>query len=216
MLLRRLTVAAAAIGLCTAVVVPAASASAAPRQATGTASLAALLTADGDRFDDNADDFDIVTEAVLAVVAAKPDSPVAVLADGSVPVTAFLPTDRAFRNLAYQLTGQWITVERKLFTTLVQVLGVDTIESVLLYHVVPGSTLTAADVLGGGRATLTTALGSPIRVDVVSRSSAIVRLRDLDYSDKDPYLVTSALDLNAGNRQIAHAVTAVLRPVNLP
>ena len=217
MLLRRLTVAAAVIGLCSAVVVPAASASAVPRaEATGTASLAALLTSDGSRFVKNLDDYDLVTEAVLAVIAAQPSPPVAVLAYGSVPVTVFLPTDRAFHNLAHQLTGEPVSDGRALVGDLVAAVGVDTIKAVLPHHVVPGATLTAADVLKGGRATLTTALGADIRVDVVSRSSAIVRLRDLDYVDKDPYLVTSALDVNAGNRQIAHAITSVLRPVNLP
>jgi hypothetical protein len=41
--------------------------------------------------------------AVGAVLAAKPNSPVAVLADGNVPLTAFLPTDGAFRRLAHSL-----------------------------------------------------------------------------------------------------------------
>ena len=49
---------------------------AASAQAAGEDSLAALLTSDGDQFDKNKKDFDIVTEAALAVVAAKPDSPV--------------------------------------------------------------------------------------------------------------------------------------------
>ena len=42
-------------------------------------------------------DFDITTEAVLAVLAAKPTSPVGVLTKGKVAVTAFVPTDQAIR-----------------------------------------------------------------------------------------------------------------------
>ena len=44
--------------------------------ATGHRSLAAVLTSDGNKFDKNAGDFDITTQAVLTVLAAKPDSAV--------------------------------------------------------------------------------------------------------------------------------------------
>ncbi|MBI5028327.1 MAG: fasciclin domain-containing protein, partial [Actinobacteria bacterium] len=71
----------------------------APAQAapTGEQSLAAVLTADGNgTFDQNWYDYDIVTQAVLAVVAAKPASNVGLLTDGTVALTAFIPNDRAF------------------------------------------------------------------------------------------------------------------------
>ena len=44
----------------------------------GERSLAAVLTSDGNQFDRNWYDYDIVTEAVLAVLAAKPGSAVKV------------------------------------------------------------------------------------------------------------------------------------------
>ena len=78
--------------------------------ATGTRSLAAVLAKDGAGFDRNWNDFDIVDNAVTAVLTAKPGSAVGVLADGKVALTAFLPTDRAFRNLASDLTGKHYTV----------------------------------------------------------------------------------------------------------
>ena len=59
MILRSLGVTAAAVGLAADIVAPSASA------ATGTRSLAAVLTADGNQFDSNWYDYDIVTEAVL-------------------------------------------------------------------------------------------------------------------------------------------------------
>ena len=65
--------------------------------ATGHRSLAAVLTSDGNKFDKNSGDFDITTQAVLTVLAAKPDSAVGVLAKGRQRVTAFVPTDRAFK-----------------------------------------------------------------------------------------------------------------------
>src|SRR5690606_4613663 len=102
---------------------------------------------DGNHFDRNAGDFDIVTEAALAVVAAKPNSAVGVLADGSVRATAFAPTDQAFRLLVKDLTGKTLRSEKRIFNTLVRVAGVDTIEQVLLYHVIAGKKLTSKKVL---------------------------------------------------------------------
>src|SRR5690242_9961605 len=75
--------------LCAAVLAAGAGVALAPAaSAAGTTSLASVLAADGDTFDRSWYDFDIVDQAVAAVLAAKPDSPVAVLADGSVPLTA--------------------------------------------------------------------------------------------------------------------------------
>ena len=124
----------------------------------GDRSLAAYLTADGNTFDRNARDYDIVTEAVLAVLAAKPASPVGVLADGSTPLTAFLPTDQAFRLLVKDLTGRWVKRESAVFAA-VAGLGIDTVETVLLYHVVPGATITKAQARRSDGASLTTRAG---------------------------------------------------------
>ena len=79
----------------------------------GDKSLAAVLTSDGNQFDRNWHDYDIVTEAVLAVLASKPQSPVGILADGSAPLTAFIPTDRAFQRLVRSLTGSTPRTERE-------------------------------------------------------------------------------------------------------
>ena len=62
---------------------------------------------------------------------------------------------------------------------------------------------------------LTTAQGGTFKVDVLSKRFAIVRLRDQDPNDIDPFLIPGRLDLNAGNVQIAHAITFVLRPADL-
>lgn len=196
-------------------------ASAAPVNAaapTGTRSLAAVLTANGGgKFDVNPFDYDIVTQAVLAVVAAKPHSNVALLTDGNVALTAFLPSDQAFRSLVRQLTGTWYASEKDVFTTLVGAVGVDTVEAVLLYHVVPGATIRSKDAVNADGAKLATALpGTSITVDVLSKWLGIVKLVDNDTSDANPYLNPFALDINKGNKQIAHGITAVLRPVDLP
>ncbi|MFI5735830.1 fasciclin domain-containing protein [Kribbella sp. NPDC051587] len=182
----------------------------------GTRSLAAVLASDGDTFDRNWNDYDVLTQAVGAVLAAKPNSPVKVLADGNVALTAFLPTDRAFQLLAKDLTGKWYRSESQLFTGLAGLLGVDTIEAVLLYHVIPGATIDSKAALASDGAKLTTALpGATIKVDVLSRRYRLIRLIDADRNDSDPLLNPCALDLNKGNKQIAHGILLVLRPLDI-
>src|SRR6478735_2381247 len=191
-----------------------AAAPAASARAAGEDSLAALLTSDGNTFDKNKNDFDIVTEAALAIVAAKPDSPVALLADGSKRLTVFAPTDEAFRLLAKDLTGKTIKSEKKIFDSLVDLAGVDTIEQVLLYHVIPGKTLTSAKVLKANGAKLTTAEGAKIKVKVTMHPVSVT-LKDRDKNAEDPQAILKALDLNKGNKQIAHGIDRVLRPFDL-
>jgi hypothetical protein len=183
---------------------------------TGTRSLASVLLADGNRFDRNWYDYDIVTEAVLAVLAAKPDSPVGLLTRGEVPLTAFLPNDRAFQVLAADLTGRWYDKESQVFDALAGAVGIDALEAVLLYHVVPGAPITSRDALRSDSASLATALpGASITVDVLSRWLRLIRLVDNDRNDADPLVNPRALDLNKGNRQIAHGLVLVLRPKDL-
>jgi uncharacterized surface protein with fasciclin (FAS1) repeats len=182
------------------------------RTPKGTASLAALLAKDGSGFDKNPYDYDILDKAVRTVLTAKPDSPVAVLADGTVPLTAFLPNDRAFKRLAVDVLGGSYASESAVFTALAGALGVATIENVLLYHVVPGATLTYRQALKANGARLTTALAdSTVRVKV--RYRIFIQLVDADRDDRNAYVVQP--NLNKGNRQIAHGIDRVLRPVNL-
>jgi uncharacterized surface protein with fasciclin (FAS1) repeats len=181
----------------------------------GTRSLAAVLTADKSGFDRNGRDFDILTAAVLAVLKAKPSSPVAVLADGKTALTAFIPNDLAFERLVADLQGsRRLPGERQAFSA-VAGLGINTVESVLLYHVVPGVTIDKRAALHSDDAKLKTAAGSSITVNVTGCWRwRQVRLIDADRSDRNPRIV--AFNINKGNRQIAHAINRVLRPVDLP
>ena len=214
--LRRLGVTAAVLGLAAATIAPAASASASTSTPAplGTRSLAAVLTSDGNQFDRNWYDYDIVTEAVLAVLANKPNSPVKVLTDGTVPLTAFLPNDRAFQVLVRDLTGSRPRSEQATFDAVAS-LGIDTVETVLLYHVVPGATITKKAAVKANGAVLTTAQGGTFRVKVYNRHVPIIELRDQDPNDVNPFLNPRALDINKGNKQIAHGIVFVLRPADL-
>ena len=212
--LRRLGVIATTLGLAATAAVAAAPAATASGTAPGTRSLAAVLTSDGNRFDRNWYDYDIVTEAVLAVLANKPASPVGLLTDGTVPLTAFIPNDRAFQVLAYDLTKKWPTTEEKTFDALVAAVGVDAIEQVLLYHVVPGAAITKKAAVNANGAVLTTAQGATIKVQVYSRYLPIIELGTRTQR-RQPVPNPRALDINAGNTQIAHGIVFVLRPLDL-
>jgi uncharacterized surface protein with fasciclin (FAS1) repeats len=182
--------------------------------AVGTQPLAAVLTANGGgTFDRNWNDFDIVTQAVLAVLAAKPTSAVSVLTKGSVALTAFIPTDRAFQRLVQSLTGRTLGSERAVFAA-VAGLGIPTVEKVLLYHVVPGAPITSAQALKANGASLRTALGSTVRVAVYR--GPIISLWDKDPNARNPRVLLNKLDINKGNKQIAHGIDRVLRPLDLP
>ena len=185
----------------------------AAQAADGTTSLASVLTSGKQGFDHNHADYDIVTAAVLAVLKANPDSQVKVLADGSTPLTAFIPTDRAFLNLASALTGKDITSESKAFTT-VAGLGIPTVEKVLEYHVIPGATIMSSDALKANGAKLDTALsGASITVKVNAAKPSIA-LVDGATALRNPRVILSQVDINAGNVQVAHGINAVLLPMN--
>ena len=114
--------------------------------------------------------------------------------------------------LVKDLTGRLVARESAVFDA-VAGLGIDTVETVLLYHVVPGATITKRRVLRADGARLTTAQGGTIAVRVPCRRFPLVVLRDADRDDANP--VVRRFDLNRGNAQVAHGITRVLRPVDL-
>ncbi len=178
--------------------------------ARGDTPLAAVLTSDGDKFDHNWHDYDIVTASVLKVLKEKPKSAVGVLADGDVKLTAFIPNDNAFRLLVKDLTGSAPATERATFRA-VKRLGIDTVETVLLYHVVPGAPITAKQALKADGVKLETAAGVKVKVKV--KRGNVIKLADKDRDARNARVVQA--NINKGNKQIAHGVDRVLRPINL-
>jgi uncharacterized surface protein with fasciclin (FAS1) repeats len=177
----------------------------------GTTPLTEVLAADGNTYDRNWDDFDIAEKAVRAVLKANPDSTVAVLADGDTALTAFVPTDRAFRKFVKSVTGDRPSAEKATFAAVAS-LGADTVENVLLYHVVPGATVTYAAGRKSDGARLETALGKHIGVRVAGGE---VRIVDADRDARNARVIPAAKNLNKGNEQIAHGLDRVLRPMDL-
>lgn len=205
----RLAAAGTAVALAGGLALTASPAEAAP----GNRSLATVLAADGNRFDGAWNDFDVLDRAVRTVLAARPDSDVGVLTQGRTALTAFLPTDRAFRKLVHEITGERPATERQTFRAVAS-LGVDTVETVLLYHVVPGSTITYRQAKQADGTVLTTAADdAPVTVQV---ANGRVSLEDLDASDPDPRIRLGQTNVNQGNRQIGHGINRVLRPLDLP
>jgi uncharacterized surface protein with fasciclin (FAS1) repeats len=178
--------------------------------ADGTTSLASVLKVGQSSFDQDYADFDILTKAAETVLGAKPNSAVKVLADGKVALTVFAPTDKAFMNLASALTGSKVTTEKAAFDA-VAGLGVDTVEQVLLYHVVPGATILSQDALKANGAKLKTAdAGKAIKVKVTKKPAIVLG----DYAPKlpNPNVILSKVDINKGNKQVAHGINGVLLP----
>jgi uncharacterized surface protein with fasciclin (FAS1) repeats len=177
--------------------------------ADGTTSLASVLTAKNS-FDKNATNYDIVTAAVLAVLKAKPNSPVKVLTDGTIAVTAFIPNDMAFENLVTALTGKRPKTEAAAFAT-VAGLGIDTVEQILEYHVVPGTAIMSGDALKANGAVLMTALpGKTIKVSV--SGGKLIQLHAFNTKLRTPKVILTQVDINKGNLQVAHGIDAVLMP----
>jgi hypothetical protein len=80
---------------------------------------------------------------------------------------------------------------------------------------VPGVTIDSKAALGADGVALTTAQGGKVTVDVIYPKLPIVQLQDQDLNATDPFLNPAALDINKGNKQIAHGIVLVLRPVDL-
>jgi hypothetical protein len=185
------------------------------------------VTAGSFRTDRNWHDFDILREAAEVVLATNPGSPIGVLADGSAPVTAFLPDDRAFRVLEASLTGSWERTEKAVITGLVTALGgparaAATFDTVIQYHLLEDAAVRSNAVLGlkgkpRSERTFTTQQGGTIVFQVWSAKPAfpVVSIGDQDRDAPNPFLVPWKLDITAGS-QIAHGISGVLRPVDLP
>lgn len=191
-------------------------ASPAPAEAAlGTKPLVEVLGADGTRFDRNPRDFDIVEAAVLAVLAEKPRSPLRLVAQGNKRLTVFLPSDGAFRRFVSDLTGATPERERGVFKRTAAIAGdLDTLETVLLYHVVAGRTLVSDHVVDRAEqdASVPTAAGARLGLTVAGGK---IRLVDADPDNYDARVFAGRLDLNRGNKQVAHGISRVLRPLDL-
>jgi uncharacterized surface protein with fasciclin (FAS1) repeats len=172
----------------------------------GNNSLGSVLLADGDEFDSNGKDYDIVTQAALAVIGANDKSPVALLTDGTKRATVFAPQDRAFIKLVKDL-GLPATSEQVAFESIAGALSIDQIENVLLYHVIAGKTITGKQAAKANGAKLKTAQGGTLKIKVKKG-----KIQVIDQNKDFPTARVVQANINKGNKQIAHGINAVLVP----
>jgi len=213
----RRTVSLALVGaaLAVTVAVPAASASE-PK------TIASVLD-DGSGFDSNWYDFDILDTAVNAVIANKPGTPLLAAADPETAFTVFAPNDRAFQVLVASLTGKWYRTEAGVTDALIAALGggdtakaIDTIETVVLYHIVPVGKVPFAVAKSLSGQSVPTALGGSYTINIRYYSWInTLSLGDKDPNAANPWVVNSKRDIDAGN-SIIHGISLVLRPLDLP
>lgn len=217
---RTISLALAGAALTTAIAVPAVSAATPVDAPSG--SVLDLLEADGTAFDGNWYDFDILEAAARVVVSApdKGSSTVLALANPAAALTVLAPNDRAFQVLAHSLTGKWYGTEAGVLNGIAGAitgkLGADledTLEAVLLYHVIDGRA-TFADVKALSGESVTPVGGGSIGIKYYRWLNLVV-LRDADTSDANPWVVNSKRNITVGN-SIVHGISLVLRPIDLP
>jgi uncharacterized surface protein with fasciclin (FAS1) repeats len=160
------------------------------------------------KFDKNSGDFDIFTSVFLDVWIANSKSPVSAITDGNVKLTAFVPTDRAFRKLVKDLTGKNLKSERAVANAVMS-LGAKTVEKVLLYHVVLGDPILSPAALQANGAQLSMASGETVGVTV---NGTTIKLTDKSASSKDALVLLNKVDINQGSTQVAHGINRVLLP----
>lgn len=170
--------------------------------------LTEVMNLDNPKFDKNWGDFDIFTSVFLDVWIARPKSPVQTISDGTVKLTAFIPTDRAFRKLVKNLTGKQLNTESAVANAVMS-LGAKTVEKVLLYHVVLGDPILSPAALQANGAQLSTAAGESLGVQV---NGTTITLIDKSDTNKNAVVVLSKVDINQGNTQVAHGINQVLLP----
>jgi uncharacterized surface protein with fasciclin (FAS1) repeats len=175
----------------------------------GEPTLADVLAAQGGGTDRNWYDFDILAAGVdVAGLTAALDDPTADL-------TVFIPNDRAFQALVADLYGPlyWFVGERVILDKLVQLeaSAPGTLQTVILYHVVPGEITSDVALSVPWGTQLTTLQGGTLGVYPIWGTAI---LGDQDRNDLDPWLVRSKLDIQASNG-VAHGISLVLRPSNL-
>ncbi len=169
--------------------------------------IADIVAASGEGFDEEAGDFDILLAALqtaeLDTALASPDD----------SFTVFAPTDAAFQDLATAL-GQDGSTEQAAFDGIVTALtglagdedgAVALLSSILLYHVADGR-FTRADLAASPE--LSSLLGEGPEADGAG-------LTDVDRGFEDPAFLDAASDIVAANG-LVQAIDAVLLPINVP
>ncbi|WP_243074323.1 fasciclin domain-containing protein [Microbacterium sp. SS28] len=158
----------------------------------------AVAASGGGTPDNNAWDYDLLVQAVVATGLAP------VLSDPNSTFTVFAPNDRAFLRLVQDLTGVAPSSEAEALATITTAFTLDQLKNILLYHVVAGQKLGPVRVLTAG--SLTMANGGTV-------SPRGITLRDESPSLTDPRLILWKINIQATNGVI-HSIDRVLVPAS--
>jgi len=159
-------------------------------------------------FDNDFSDFDVFTDLWMRVWGELPESPIQAISQGNTALTAFVPTDRAFQRVVKFLTGKTFKSEARIANAVMS-LGAKTVEKVILYHVVVGDPIISPAALQANGANLNAASGETIGVRV---SGTNIRLVDKSKKHTNALVLLRAVDINKGNKQVAHAISQVMLP----
>ncbi|MFZ8871805.1 MAG: fasciclin domain-containing protein [Candidatus Nanopelagicaceae bacterium] len=159
-------------------------------------------------FDNDFSDFDVFTDLWMRVWGELPESPIQAISQGNTALTAFVPTDRAFQRVVKFLTGKTYKSEARIANAVMS-LGAKTVEKVILYHVVVGDPILSPAALQANGANLNAASGETIGVRV---SGTNIRLVDKSKKHTNALVLLRAVDINKGNKQVAHAISQVMLP----
>jgi len=170
--------------------------------------LTEVLNLQNAAFDKNFNDFDIFTAAWMDVWGQLPMSPIQAISNGDVALTAFVPTDRAFQRVVKHLTGKTLKSESAIAAAVLS-LGAETVEKVILYHVIIGDPILSPAALQANGAKLTTATTQTLGVRV---SGTTITLVDKHPKHTNAVIQLNLVDINKGNKQVAHGIDQVLLP----
>ena len=96
-----------------------------------------------------------------------------------------------------------------LYTAAALTLGAATLEKVILYHVVVGDPILSPAALEANGAVLNTAAGQTFRVKVEGTKITLI---DKSKKHKNAVVLLSKVDINKGNKQVAHGINQVMLP----
>jgi len=170
--------------------------------------LTEVLNLKNTSFDNNFSDFDVFTSLWMDVWGQLPESAIQVISDGNTALTAFVPTDRAFQRVVKHLIGKKLKSEARIADAVMS-LGAKTVEKVILYHVVVGDPILSPAALEANGAKLNAASGQTIGVRV---SGTTITLIDKAKKHTNATVILSAVDINKGNKQVAHGINQVMLP----
>lgn len=181
-----------------------------------TSLLATLLTSEGavDGVHINPKNYDVYASLVGLFVenSMAPKSSDLYLLFGNTALTAFIPTDAAFQQLATQLTGKNSTSLQGIVTDLGS-LGKQRLEQLLEYSIVPASEIFSETIVKADGKVLATGLaGKTIKVSV---AGSVVSLGDYS-KNPDAKVILNQVDLNKKNKEVGHGVDSVPLPFELP